>query len=388
MYTGQLSEDSDAKFADRLLEKYSCESLFVGPFFSINPEQTLRKSKLVQYGVTGEFEYPVKEFLDGEDPKTIANFVIKDGEEISKNEERPYLDSETLDGIPFVSEFFARHIDFSWYRTPSEKYPYIDIMTGRGCVWGKCTYCLWVHSFVKGNTYQLRSIDNVLDEMEYIEKKIPKIKSIMIQDDTFPSGRAKQIAEGKIERNLSLPWSCYTRGNLKYDVLHKMKKSGCLNLHVGFESGNVGILNDIKKGVGKEEMTQFAHDAKKAGVHVHGDFAIGFPGETAETIRETIDWACDIRPDTVQFQLMIPFAGTPMYDQLKDKGWLKDGTPDFPELNWQEMEQWAKQAYREFYLSWPYAKEVIKHPYELGVKKTGTYISAVPSLFWKKWTVR
>ena len=135
-------------------------------------------------------------------------------------------------------------------------------------------------------------------------------------------------------------------------------------------------------------MTQFAHDAKKAGVNVHGDFAIGFPGETAETIRETIDWACDIRPDTVQFQLMIPFAGTPMYDQLKDKGWLKDGTPDFPELNWQEMEQWAKQAYREFYLSWPYAKEVIKHPYELGVKKTGTYISAVPSLFWKKWTVR
>ncbi|MBF0219413.1 MAG: radical SAM protein [Gammaproteobacteria bacterium] len=389
IYSGQLSEESDCQLADRLLTLHPCEAIFVGPFFSINPEQTLGKSQRMRYGVTGEFEYPVLEFLRGDDPATIANFVVK-GEEgaVARVAERPYLDGQALDAFPFVSDFFQRHLDLRWYRTPSEKFPYIDMMSGRGCVWGQCTYCLWVFSFIKGHTYNLRSIENLVDEVAFIEKQMPQVKSLMIQDDTFPSGRAREFAEEKLRRNLKLPWSCYSRGNIDYEVLQLMKQSGCLNLHVGFESGNPEILKNIKKGVDRERMTRFAHDAKRAGVHLHGDFAIGFPGESAETIRQTIDWACEIRPDTAQFQLMIPFEGTPMYDELKAQGQLKNGAPDFPELNWQEMEAWAKQAYREFYISWPYAKEVAMHPYDLGVKKFGTYISAVPSLFWKRWNVR
>ncbi|MBF0471223.1 MAG: radical SAM protein [Gammaproteobacteria bacterium] len=388
IYSGQLSEESDCRFADRLLRQHRCEAIFVGPFFSINPEQTLGLSQEVRYGVSGEFEFPVLDFVEGGDPATIANFVVKDGEAVQRVAERPYLSGEELDTLPFVSDFFNRHLDLKWYRTPSEKFPYIDIMSGRGCCWGQCTYCLWVFSFIKGHTYNLRSLDNLLDEVAFIEEKMPHIRSLMIQDDTFPSGRAKEFAEGKMARGLQLPWSCYSRGNIDLEILQKMKQSGCLNLHVGFESGNPEILKNIKKGVDKERMTRFAHDAKAAGVHLHGDFAIGFPGESAQSIRETIDWACEIRPDTAQFQLMIPFPGTPMFDELKEKGWLKNGAPDFPELDWEEMERYAKQAYREFYLSWPYAKEVMKHPYELGVKKVNTYISAVPSIFWKRWTVR
>ena len=388
MYTGQLSEDSDVQFADKLLDKHSCEALFVGPFFSINPEQSLKKSRRVKYGVTGEFEFPVKEFLEGGEPVEIANFVVKDGDEVVRVAERPYLDGETLDGMPFVSDFFNRHLDLSWYRTPSEKFPFIDLMTGRGCCWGQCTYCLWVFTFIKGHTYNMRSMENVLDEVEFIERRLPHVKSIMIQDDTFPSGQARSFSEGKLDRGLKLPWSCYSRGNINFEVLAKMKEANCLNLHVGFESGNPEILKAIKKGVSKDRMTTFAADAKRAGVHLHGDFAIGFPGETPETVQQTIDWACEIRPDTAQFQLMIPFPATPMHDELKEKGWLKDGAPDYPELDWAEMEKWAKKAYRQFYLSWPYAKEVMKHPHDLGLKKFGTYMSAVPSIFWKQWTVR
>ncbi|MBF0152941.1 MAG: radical SAM protein [Magnetococcales bacterium] len=388
VYTGQLSEDNDVALTDRLLERHACQALFAGPFFSIAPQKTLAKSKKCVWGVTGEFEYPILDLLEGGDPASIANFVVREGEEVRSNPERPYLSGAVLDGFPFVSDFFNRHLNLSWYRTPSEKYPFIDIMTGRGCYWGKCTYCLWVHTFIRGQTYNVRSVDNIVEEVRFIQKHLPHVRSLMIQDDTLPAGRAGAFAEAKSAAGLDLPWSCYARGNIDRETLVTMQRSGCLNLHVGFESGNPEILRSIRKGVLKERMTRFAQDAKAAGIHIHGDFAIGFPGETPESIRETIDWACSMRPDTAQFQLMIPFPGTPFYQELVDKGWLKNGAPDYPEVDWVAMERWAKVAYREFYLSWPYLQEMLRHPYELGFKKAKIYLTALPAVFWKQWTVR
>ncbi|MEO5371689.1 MAG: B12-binding domain-containing radical SAM protein [Magnetococcus sp. DMHC-1] len=388
IYTGQLSADNDAALADHLLTLHECQAVFVGPFFSISPQETLAKSKKVAWGVVSEFEYPILDFLEGADPTTIPNFVHRDGAEIHLNPTRPYLSGEVLDGIPFVSDFFNRHLNLSWYRTPSEKFPFIDIMTGRGCYWGKCTYCLWVSSFIKGQTYNVRSMANIIEEVKFIQRHLPHVRSLMIQDDTLPAGRAGEFAEAKIAAGLDLPWSCYARGNIDRDTLVTMHRSGCLNLHVGFESGNPEILRAIRKGVLKERMTRFAWDAKAAGIHIHGDFAIGFPGETPASIRETINWACEIRPDTAQFQLMIPFPGTPFHDELVAKGWLKNGAPHYPEVDWLAMEQWAKKAYREFYLSWPYFLEVLRHPYELGFKKARIYLTALPAVFWKSWTVR
>ena len=141
-----------------------------------------------------------------------------------------------LDAIPFVSRFFRDQIDIYRYKTPSEFYPYLDILTGRGCKWGQCTYCLWVHTFVTGTTYNLRSIENVIGEFRFIAKEMPYIRSVMIQDDTFTEQRAQEFAEAKIKTGLRLPWSCYARGNMSHEVLRLMKARGCRNLHVGYES--------------------------------------------------------------------------------------------------------------------------------------------------------
>ncbi|MCP4106701.1 MAG: radical SAM protein [Desulfobacteraceae bacterium] len=233
--------------------------------------------------------------------------------------------------------------------------------------------------------YNCRSIDNVIEELQFISEEMPEIRSVMLQDDTFTEERAKEFSEAKIKDGNNILWSCYARGNMSYDVLKLMKKSNCLNLHVGFESADSGILKNVKKGVTKDQMTRFANDAKRAGVRIHGDFAIGFPGETRDSVQKTIDWACEIRPHTVQFQLMIPFPGTPFHDELNEKGWLKDGLPNYPGLPSGEMEDMSKKAYRRFYISFPYLKEMAKHPHELFFSRLKTYFRAIPSVFWKKY---
>ena len=159
-----------------------------------------------------------------------------------------------------------------------------------------------------------------------------------------------------------------------------------MNLHVGFESADEKILKGIKKGVTRERMTQFVLDAKRVDIRIHGDFAIGFPGETKETVKKTIDWACQIRPYTAQFQLTIPFPGTPFYKELNEKGWIKEGIPDYPQISSEELEAMAKRAYREFYVNLSFLKQVLKHPYEMFFSRLGTYYQAIPSIFWRKYT--
>jgi len=385
VYTGRLSEDNDIEMADNLMEKIGCNTVLVGAYASIFPEKTLEKTQRVDYLIAGEFEYPLQELIAGKHPSEIRNLVYKDNGKIIANPRRPNLDSHQLDQIPFVSRFFKNHLDIYKYKTISELYPFVDMLTGRGCRWGHCTYCLWVHSYIKGSVYNVRSIGHVMEELLFISKEMPMVESIMIQDDTFTQERAVEFCEAKIRADVGISWSCYARGNMSYDVLKLMKRANCLNLHVGFESADMGILKNIKKGVSKERMTQFAIDAKRAGLRIHGDFAIGFPGETEASVKETVEWACSIRPHTVQFQLMIPFPGTPFYDQLKEKGWLKEGFPEYPQISAKEMEIMAKKAYRRFYLSIPYLIQMIKHPHELLFSRMNVYFRAIPSIFWKRY---
>ena len=186
---------------------------------------------------------------------------------------------------------------------------------------------------------------NVIEEFKYIETEMPEIKSVMIQDDTFTEDRAREFCEAKLKAGIKLKWSCYARANMSREILDLMKKAGCLNLHVGYESADPAVLKAVKKGVTAERMTQFTADAKKAGLHIHGDFALGFPGETPEAAMKTIKWACKMNPDSAQFQLMIPFPGTPYYEEMKAKGWLNaDGQPDMPQFTNEQIRAMAKKS--------------------------------------------
>ncbi|MBI4594967.1 MAG: radical SAM protein [Candidatus Tectomicrobia bacterium] len=388
LYTGHKSKQNDLAFTEPLVEELGCDAVMVGPFASINPEATLSKAHTIDKLIRGEFEYPVGKLAAGDEPAEVPNLMFKKGGEIHHNPMRHYLTTEELDSIPFVSRFFKNQIDIARYKTPSELYPYMDMMTGRGCQWGRCTYCLWVHTYVTGRSYNVRTISNVIEEFQFIKLELPQVRSVMIQDDTFTEERAVEFCEAKLKSGIKLPWSCYARANMSYQSLVLMKRAGCRNLHVGYESADPEVLKRIRKGLTVEQMTKFTEDAKRAGLRIHGDFALGFPGETPQGARKTIAWACRLNPATAQFQLMIPFPGTPYYEEMISKGWLNsEGQPDMPEFSNEQLRAMAQQAYRAFYLSPRYLWKCICHPYDHFFGRLKTISRAIPAMFWKKWEV-
>lgn len=386
VYSSTKSEDNDINFTEKLMDLLNIPSVFVGPYVSINPVRILEKSNKIQFAIKGEFEYPVLELLEKKPISQIKNLAYKQDLQIIQNELRPLLSRKELDKIPFLTAFFKKHLDFKFYKTPSEYYPFIDLMTGRGCIWGLCTFCLWVHSFITGKTYNTRSIENVLEEFNFVVQELPEVRSIMIQDDTLSEERATELSEGLLKSNIKISWSCYARANMNYETLKLMKKAGCRNLHVGYESISDNVLKNIKKGITVEKMERFTADAKKAGLRIHADFMLGLPGETKESTLKLINWAKKINPHTAQFQLINPYEITPLYQYLKDNNYFnKNGEPNYPDLSTEEIRKLGKLAYRKFYLSFNHLKKVISSPYEHFFGRLDTISRAIPAIFWKKW---
>ena len=386
VYTGQKSRANDVEMADRLTEELGCISVLVGPYFSADPVETFRGSRAVTYGIESEFEHPLAELAGGAEPARIKNLLRRDGDQVVRNGARPYLNSDQLDEIPFVTGFFKRHLNLYDYKTISEFHPFVDLMSGRGCHWGQCTFCLWVHTFVTGKTYNLRSAENLVEEFAYVESDLPEVRSIMIQDDMITDDRAIELCCLKIKRNIKIPWSCYARCNLNKETMQLMKRAGCRNLHVGYESGDPEILKTIRKGVSIKIMEEFTHNAKSAGLRIHADFAIGFPGETSETVARTIRFAKRLNPHTAQFQLANVLEGTPFFDTCRTNGWLNEnGEPDYPDFSNEQMRAAAKKAYRAFYLSPQWALKCLRHPYENFASRTKEMAVALPAMLWKRW---
>jgi anaerobic magnesium-protoporphyrin IX monomethyl ester cyclase len=392
VYTGRLSEDSDVEFADAAVAP-GRTVVFVGPYASIDPAAILGKARRVALAIRKEFDLPLEELASGADPARQPNVAVKDGitGEVRETPPRPLYRTETLDTFPLTSPYFHRQLDIRRYKTPSELYPFIDVMSGRGCAWGRCNFCLWVQTFVTGSVYNLRSLDHFMGEFDYVTRQMPEIRSVMIQDDMVTDKRARQIAEAILARGYAIRWSCYAKPNSKLtqETLDLMKRSGCLNLHVGFESGDDQVLAGIDKGSTVDQAKEFARMVHAAGLQIHGDFAMGHLGDTPETMQRTIDLARAINPHTAQFQIMIPFKGTKFHRQLDELGaWSDSGEPSYDRVGGasaEEIRRMAKAGYRQFYLSGAYLKKVLAQPREYFLNRFDQYVRAVPAVTWARW---
>ena len=161
---------------------------------------------------------------------------------------------------------------------------------------------------------------------------------------------------------LGVTWSCNAKANVPRRTLEILKDNGLRLLLVGYESGDQGILNNIKKGVRLDVAREFTRNAKALGITIHGTFILGLPGETPATIQETIRYACEIEPDTIQVSLAAPYPGTALHRQAEEQGWLprtaddlvnRDGVQvavlDYPGLAQSEIFDSVEAFYRRFY---------------------------------------
>jgi radical SAM superfamily enzyme YgiQ (UPF0313 family) len=222
--------------------------------------------------------------------------------------------------MPDVVDVYKRDIDVRRYNVPFLLYPFVSLYTTRGCP-AQCTFCLWPQT-LSGHPWRKRSSDAVAAEMKKAMAYWPDVKEFFFDDDTFNIQKARTIELCEKLKPLKMTWSCTSRVTTDYETLKAMKEAGCRLLIVGYESGDPQILKNVKKGATVERARQFTKDCKKLGLLVHGDFILGLPGETKETIRTTIDFAKELDVDTIQVSVAHAYPGTELYDYAKANGFI------------------------------------------------------------------
>ena len=265
-----------------------------------------------------------------------------------------------LDKFPWVTPIYRRDLDITKYNVPFLLNPYIAFYSTRGCP-ARCTFCLWPQTF-DDHAQRQRSIRDVANEVEWaLDAFKPEgLQEIFFDDDTFAYFRKRMVEMSAAFKPLKFQWSSTARASLDYETLKVMKEAGCRLFIVGFESGNDQILKNIKKGISAAQSLQFVKDCKRAGIKVHADFIIGLPGETRETIKETIRYAKEMDPETLQVSVAHAYPGTEMYEWFRDNGVILNTTmsdelgqqlpmANFPHLSGAEMLDWVHKFYDEYY---------------------------------------
>ncbi len=357
LHTSTPSLANDARVAERLKEvKPEMLVGFVGAHAAVLPDETLAISPAIDFVARREYDYTLKEIAEGRPPAEVDGVSYRKDGEVVHNRERALI--ADMDALPPVVDVYKRDLTIENYFIGYLLHPYVSLYTGRGCP-ARCTFCLWPQT-IGGHTYRVRSPESVYEEMKRAKELFPQVKEFFFDDDTFTANlqRAEEIARRLGQ--LGITWSCNARANVPYETLKVMKENGLRLLLVGYESGNQGVLNNVKKGVRLDTARKFTQNCKKLGITIHGTFILGLPGETRRTIEETIRFACDIDPDTIQVSLAAPYPGTELYAQALQEGWLDpehlvDGSGiqsfalSYPDLPGNEIFQAVERFYKKFY---------------------------------------
>ncbi len=324
------------------------------------PEECLRMEPGLDFVIRGEPEITVKELAavvaDGKKQNNISGVnglsYLRDGQLVNESA-RPGL--ENLDTLPFPAWHLIKR---DRYILPFTDKPFLLIATSRGCPYS-CRFC--ADNAYYGKKLRTRSAKNIVDELSWVKNKFG-ISEFLFWSESFTINKAFAISviEEIKRRNLNVSWVCNSRvDNVDAQMLRGLKEAGCWMIGYGIESGNQSLLDKMGKGVRLEQIRAAVIESKKAGLEVTGHCVLGYPGETVETIKETIQLTLDLPFNFVQFYCSVPFPGSQLYEEAKQNCWIINddwaffeqnySVMDTPQLSAEEVMKWRSKAYRMFY---------------------------------------
>lgn len=370
-----------------LAKSKGATTIAFGTHVTPNTVNTLQDFPALDFILRGEPELTLRELIDAcdkrvskneqivsllkeTDPmwKPISLEAIKDNDfssikglgwrkngEIQLSLDRPFI--PYLDNLPLPMHEL---LPLNKYRMPLIKGPYAFIVPSRGCTAG-CKYCIKHVSY--NYTVRLRSAENIMAELRQL--KSLGINDIMFYADLFTVNRQQvmDICHAMIDEDINMKWMCNSRVDyVDEEMLQTMAQAGCHMISWGIESGSAEILKRARKGADPAKAEQALTWARQAGIKNFGYFIIGLPGETVETIQETIAFSKKLPLNVAIFHIAAPYPGTPFFYEVVENGWFRPGTNweqvdmdkstvlDYPNLTAEELNYWQKRATREWTL--------------------------------------
>ena len=318
--TATASIYNDLELTKRIQEETGTATILCGPHVTALPRNAL-ENEFVDYVLIGEYEYALKNLVNalgaGKDTKGLKGVCSRDGSKIIINARAPLI--EDLNEMPYP---LRDSLPMKKYIDPFCKHsPNAQMISSRGCP-NQCIFCLEPVVYGKRN-YRMRSAENVVDEMEYLIEGY-KVKEIYFDDSSFSVNRTRvdKICQEIMSRGIDIYWSCMADSKLRKDTLKKMNSAGCTALKFGVETADMQILKNVHKPFSSQDAKAVVKNCKDVGIETHATFVFGLPGETQETIEETMEFAFELGTDTAQFSSVIPFPGTELFEIAKKNNWL------------------------------------------------------------------
>ncbi len=328
------------------------------------PESTLAR-RSIDIAVRREPTMIVRELARalamGGDWQQIKGIAYRDEEgRVQVNPHAPFL--KDMDALPNLDlDLLPAGVDY--FNPVVKRLPYVATSTSAGCP-GRCTYC--TAPFFHGRRLRMKSAGRVVEEVAHYVAR--GYKEVYFRDETFTASRRRveDICKGILDRGLDVTWIANARvGTADRKLLRLMKRAGCHLIKVGVESGSQEVLDRVKKGIRLEDTRRLFEDMKAVGIDSHAHMMLGLPGETVESLNQSIQFAISLEPTTVTFGICTPYPGTPLFEQVAEiHPEINDGTdtdfsrlhvqgafnPHFTSLSADYLRQAVPMAYRRFYL--------------------------------------
>jgi len=309
-----------------------------GPHVTVVPAEFLEEAKSVDIAVIGEGEYTlldIARFREGhKDLSTVQGIAYRENNKVVMNSPRPFI--KNLDELPYPAYHL---VDMEQYLNPknveyrSFKNRAISMITSRGCPFNCCFCSVHLHM---GKMFRAHSANYVINHIEHVVNKY-RVKTIFFEDDnlTFDLNRFETICDKIIEKGIKFAWETpngIRADYLTFNLLKKMKKSGCQSVFFGIESGDQYVLdNIIGKSLKLNDVVKVAKMGKDIGLKTGAFYILGFPGEKKENMLRTVELALRLKKEfDVGMHLFFatPSYGTMLYEECKRKGYIKgDLTP-------------------------------------------------------------
>jgi anaerobic magnesium-protoporphyrin IX monomethyl ester cyclase len=324
--TSTPSFDNDIKITANIHFRLPKSKIVLcGSHATVFAGQLLEKYEFIDYILLGEYEYTLLDLVNNLEKTGDLNMIPglayrKDRSRIRVNPPRPT--NKNLDSLPWPERhdvpIYNYNDAFAGLPVPN-----VQMLASRGCPF-ECSFCLWPQAIYRERKYRMRNPADVVEEMEKIVKEF-NFKAVYFEDDTFNIDRTHVLAicENIKRKKIKIPWAAMARADLMDEaLLENLSDAGLYAVKYGIESADNKILKFCKKNLNLIKVNEVIKITKKLGIKIHLTFCLGLPGETRETIKKTLDFIQDVKPDSLQFSFATPFPGTEYYKNAEESGYL------------------------------------------------------------------